>query len=58
MLARLPENIGDLDQGVLHMGRHHFDVVLVERDELEFIHARFMFMRATSLIGVASTFGS
>ena len=38
---RPPENIGDSDEGVLYMGRNDFDVVLVKRDEFEFLHGSF-----------------
>jgi hypothetical protein len=40
VLARQPENVGDPDQGVLHMRRHHFNVILVEGDEFKFVNAR------------------
>jgi hypothetical protein len=38
MLARLPEDIADFDKGVLHVGRNDLHVVLVEGNELEFLH--------------------
>jgi hypothetical protein len=43
MLPRLPEDIGDLDERVLHMGRDDADIVLIEGDEFKFLHGRVPF---------------
>lgn len=40
MIVWYPEDIPDLDQGVLDMRRNHLDVVFIEGDELEFVRAR------------------
>ena len=41
--SRQPEDIGDLDERVLHVGRDDPDVVRVEGDEFEFFHGRVPF---------------
>ena len=43
MLARLPEDISDLDESVLHMGGNDLDIILVEGDELKFLQGRLPF---------------
>jgi hypothetical protein len=40
MIVRPPENIGDLDERILHMSRDDLDVIFIEGDELEFVGAR------------------
>ena len=50
MLARLPEDVGDFDQGVLHMGGNDLDVVLVEGDEFKFLHGRVPFPASQALL--------
>jgi len=37
VLPRLPEDIGNPDEGVLDVRGHYFDIVAIEGDELEFI---------------------
>src|SRR6185312_11673277 len=40
VLARTPQDIADLDKGVLQMSGHDLDIVLVQGDELKFLHDR------------------
>src|SRR5579872_3547467 len=44
VLPRLPQDIPYLDEGILHMRGHDLDIVLVQGDELEFLHERVPFL--------------
>jgi len=35
-----PDDVRDFDDGILQVGRDDFDIVLVERNELERLHGR------------------
>jgi hypothetical protein len=40
VFARTPKNVANLDEGVLQVSGHDLDIVLVQGDELEFLHDR------------------
>jgi hypothetical protein len=41
VLARTPQDVADLDQGVLQMSGHHLDIVFLQGDELKFLMTAF-----------------
>ena len=47
LLRRPPDDVADLDDGVLQMGRDDLDVVLVERNEFQRVHGQYEWVACT-----------